>query len=125
MLGQSRGIRQVKADEYAAKILADLDEHGKVKSAVIGAVAWDVMLEIKEIAEKRKVSSNEALSSVLDEVDAKWKAVCRRVEKAGHPNVLKLDGMEKLIRAKFPDTFVFWRAEWHPSREELYEGYDV
>lgn len=111
----------MKADDYAAKILSDLDERGKVKSEVVGSVAWEMLLEIKEIAEKRKAFSNEAMIGVLNEVDAKWRAVCRRVEKAGHRDVLRLDGMERSIRTKLPETFQFWRTE--PSWEELREDY--
>jgi hypothetical protein len=117
----------VKADECAAKILSDLDSDGKVKPEVATAIAWEMMLEIKEIAEKRRVSSNEGMAAVLDEADAKWKAVCRRIGKAGHPGVLKLDGMEKLIHEKLPETLEFWRVpdflKFKPSRDDLYENF--
>lgn len=117
----------MKADDYAEKILSDLGPDGRIKPETASAVAWEMFMEIKDIAEGRRVKSNEGMASVLDEVDAKWKAVCRRIEKAGHRDVLRRDAMERIIHENLPESLVIWRVpdflKFKPSREDLYENF--
>ena len=73
----------MKAKEMAATFKAD--PTAKTASGLV----YKVIMETKELAEKRKISSDSALAVILKEADDKWRAFARLCPEI-HPDGFKL-----------------------------------
>lgn len=93
-----------KARDYADSFKADPTD----KALVV--IAQEFVREIEELAKARHVSSNEAMFSIFDEQDRKWKAFARLVG----GDIIRPDGFEELMKAHFPEVHLYWRG---PARD--------
>jgi hypothetical protein len=89
-----------KAKDYAADFKANPTDKNLV------SIAQEFVQEINELAETRHVNSNEAMFSIFDEQDRKWRAFARLVGS----NIIRPDGFEELMKRHFPEVHLFWRG---------------
>jgi hypothetical protein len=59
--------------------------------------------EIGKISIQRNVQSNSGLLSVIEELNSKWKALCKILNKAEEKDFLKEDGFIELTKRKIPE----------------------
>ena len=88
----------MKAKEYATRYKLNSTQEE------LGKIAFDMLMETKELIEKRHAKNNPALFAVLDEIDNKWR---RFVDLTGNPNI-NPDGMMKLIEDKMDFAYYPW-----------------
>ncbi|MFH1625608.1 MAG: hypothetical protein ABID54_10725 [Pseudomonadota bacterium] len=89
----------MKAKEYLAQFEKDSERLGD-REATINLMDG-ILLEIKTLTEMRKAQSNEAILSILLELNDKWNALCR-LDKKGQ---FKKDGFINLVRIRVSEEF--------------------
>lgn len=96
-----------KAKEYA-------DMYNENPSAqMCKTIVVEFLNEVKEIMGKRHTHGNEALFSVLDEQDRKWRAFARLV-----PDI-KPSGFEGMMKLHMADVYLWWRGPGAKERKRL------
>ena len=102
----------MKAKEYAERYKANPTDKELMR------VAFDLLMETKELAEQRHVSTNAGLFGVIDEIANKWRAFVRLVN---DPN-LRTDGFELLIKQRFPWVYDPWKAYCQTAQSRMEAG---
>ena len=93
-----------KASEYATQILNSRLVGGQFNMTVLTDVMHELLsVEVQELVISRHATKDAAIVGIIKEQNAKWKAICRRVNKAGCLYTLNesglynyLSGMEEL-----------------------------
>ncbi len=96
----------MKAVDYVVNFVAD----GRTVQA-LAKVVLDMMEEVRTIGIQRKVSTDDGLFSILDEMDAKFKSFHRQVEgKLDDNSLIHPESFKRMIRLKMPDVFSAWNS---------------
>lgn len=82
----------MKAKEYAQQIL-----DSKFSEQAACDMVRDLMGEIQTLIKTRGCQTDSSINSVLREVDQKYKAICRIVNKTEGSFLLKEDGMKQML----------------------------
>lgn len=82
-----------KATEYAAIFDANPTTETARK------IAFDFLMETKELAEARKVATDDGIVAIFREQDRKWVAFANR---AGDGKAIKRNGFRLLVQIEFP-----------------------
>jgi hypothetical protein len=96
----------MKAVEYFNQYQIDRNKKGEQEA--LGQVVIDMLAEVKTIAEKRLVKTDNALASVFNEQDQKWKAFVRLCEKNDYQGI-RPDGFARFSVNEIPDTRDFFK----------------
>ena len=96
----------MKADEYVVKYL-ETEKTDPVFAT--GNIAIGLALEIKEIAEKRGVKEGHGFISILNEINDKWYAIGKRLEKIKGEKILADDGFKRFLISRFPNLSIYWK----------------
>lgn len=92
----------MKADYYANRII-ESDNPGEE----VVLVVRDIVLEAQDLIKQRKATTNEAAIAINNELERKWKAVCRRVNaRLGH--VLSEGGYLAFMKSQLPELFAIF-----------------
>lgn len=89
----------MKAKEYAEKLNAD------PTMSTLAEIGTAFIREVSNLIEARGCKTDDAIISVFDELDLKWKAFAKRSQ---HINI-RSDGFTVLIKTEFPTMFDSWR----------------
>lgn len=87
----------MKAKDYSKRLKSNLcDEE-------MGQIALDFLTEIFTLIDSRHAKTDEAVCSVFDELDNKWRVFARDFD-----GIVKPDGFEILVKMKMPDLHKAW-----------------
>ena len=89
-----------KSKEYAKEIV----EHKDGLNAGIGECFFSLLKEIEYLSKVRNIRSNDALASIIREIDDKWKAICRHVNKHTEERTMEEAVFIHLLSDKVPGT---------------------
>ena len=67
----------------------------------VESILIDMLIEIKEIAEKRRVQRKSALFAVVKEIEDKWKAFVRLTK----DNRIRTDGFRNVLKKLMPEIY--------------------
>jgi hypothetical protein len=98
-----------KADDYA-KIFNEAAP-GDERDAVLIEIAAEFAREAIELIRARKCATPVTISSALNEIDDKWRAVSRRCENAFNPY-----GFRFIVEKTMPEILPFWEPKGKIAR---------
>ncbi len=94
----------MKARDYYDKYSSDLLYDSKINSHVaIFDLFMEISDEVVDICKQRNVSSNDAVASVIKEINDKWNAICRLFVKFHGFSPLKEDGFINYYLDQIPE----------------------
>ena len=94
----------MKALDYVAKFKAE----GCTIEA-LARVVTDMMLEVRDIGLKRKISTDEGLFSIFAEMDLKFGSFLRQTEgKLSDGSLIHKEAFKRMLRQRTPDVFNAW-----------------
>lgn len=110
----------MKAKEYA-QVLID----AKYSPDAIFQFSKDLAKEISTIMKLRNCQSASAINSVFLEIDQKYRAVRRIVNKHENANVIKEDGFKELMYKLYADSPLRFELDFLKPKPEYVMGVDV
>ena len=96
----------MKAREYFEKYYVAAEEEFDI--ARVPTILKDFSTEAKEICEKRHVSQDRSVISVLKEQNTKWNALVEIFKKKTGKSPILKDGFKRYWLMKLPDTVNMW-----------------
>jgi len=101
----------MKASDYAQRFKTE----GCTVEA-LGRVVMDMIIEVRKIGEARKISRDEGLFSLLDEMNLKFETFHHQTGgKLNDGSAIRKEAFKGMIRVRMPDTFAGWN-EHHKGR---------
>lgn len=101
----------MKASDYVVRFK---NEGCTVES--LARVIADMMIEVREIGLMRRISTDEGLFSIFDEMDQKFKSFFRQVSgRLSDGSLIHNEAFKRMLRQRTPDIFNAWNM-WRGGR---------
>ena len=94
----------MRAKEYARQFLESEDD------TEIVTIANQFIREIGAIGKMRGIKSDYAMMAIITELDLKWKAFAKIVNKRLNLSAIKSDGFADSMQQVFPDIYDCWKT---------------